>query len=42
MKINLNSRDYLHKLEKEAWKASRLKGTNQLWASVYKRLSEVV
>jgi hypothetical protein len=41
MNIDLNSREFLHNLENEAWKRSQLKGTNQMWASVYRRLAEV-
>jgi len=41
MKIDLNSREFLNKLESEAWKKSQIKGTNQMWASVYRRLAEV-
>ena len=39
--IDLNSRKYLQELEKEARKKSQVKGTNELWASVYRRLAEV-
>lgn len=41
MKIDLNSRKFLSELENTAWEASRVEGTNQLWASVYRRLAEV-
>lgn len=42
MEIDLNSREFLNKLEKEAWTKSQVGGTNQMWASVYRRLAEVV
>ena len=41
MKIDLNDREFLHALDNEAWKMSKIKGTNQMWASVYRRLAEI-
>jgi len=41
MKIDLTSRKFLNALEYEAWKHSEIKGINEFWASVYKRLAEV-
>lgn len=40
-KIDLNSREFLQALEQEAWEKSQIEGTNQQWASVYRRLAEV-
>ena len=40
-KIDLTSREYLNALETEALQRSQCKGTNLMWASVYKRLAEV-
>jgi len=39
--MKINTRKFLQELEKEAWKLSQIEGTNELWASVYRRLAEV-
>jgi len=40
IRVEIN-RKFLQELEKEAWKKSQIKGTNQFWASAYRRLAEV-
>lgn len=39
--MDLTDRKFLQELEKKAWKRATTKGTNELWASVYRRLAEV-